>query len=218
MLGLAVTSARADKAIPRGDFVKRVESCEAILREFMERPATKIPDEVWQRAKGLVIVNQFKAGVVLGVKDGYGVVMVKKPNGKWSLPVLVNVGEASLGLQLGGTAVETVYVLMDDVTPKLLFNERMNVGVDAKAVAGPRAADSEKLTKDLLATPMLVYSHKKGLFAGATVKAGYIARNDEANRAFYETDYSLPELLYSDWVNPPQEVTYLIDFVQKLSP
>lgn len=217
-LSLPAGSLLAQRALPREEYVTRIESCEAILREFMAKPDTAIPQEILRNARGLVITNQFKAGFILGIKDGYGVVMVKRPDGSWSLPALVNAGEASIGLQLGGTAVETVFVLMDSETPKLLFNDRFNVGVDAKAVAGPRAAEATNVNREFLTTPVLVYTKSTGLFAGATVKAGWIQRNDAGNRTFYQTTYALPELLYSDWVTPQPEVRPLIDYVSRLSP
>jgi lipid-binding SYLF domain-containing protein len=209
---------RAEKKSQRDVLVEHVETCEAILQEFQSRPETAIPAEVWQKARGVIIANQFKAGFILGMKGGYGVVLVKKPDNRWSLPVLINTGEASLGLQVGANAIETIYVLMDDATPRLLFKDRFNIGVDAKAVAGPKAAETEKNNKELLATPVLVYSKARGLYAGATVKAGYASRNDQANFHLYSTKYTLPELLYSDWVTPPAEVQPLMNFVQKLAP
>lgn len=208
----------AERPLTRAEYVNRVETCEAILREFMMNPATAIPRDVLTRARGLVIVNQVKAGVFFGVKDGWGVVLVKKPDGRWSVPAFVKAGEASLGLQLGASAVETVYVMMDDATPRLLYNQRFNVGADAKAVAGPRIAERENVNQAILATPVLVYTKAMGLYAGATVKAGYLAKNDIANRFFYNTTYTLPEILYSDWVTPPPEVQPLMDYVQQLSP
>ena len=54
--------------------------------------------------------------------------------------------------------------------------------------------------------------------AGATVKAGYIARNDDDNAILYNTRYTLPELLYSNWVQPPAEVQPLMNLVQSISP
>jgi SH3 domain-containing YSC84-like protein 1 len=202
----------------RADLVARVESCEAILQEFQSKPAYAIPTHVWQRARAVVILNQFKAGFLIGVQDGYGVIMVKKANGRWSVPVLINAGEASLGFQLGAKAVESVFIITDDKTPRILFTQRFNVGVDAKAVAGPKAAEAERNNEEILRTPMLAYTKSVGLFAGATVKAGHISRNDKANFSLYNTRYVMPELLYSDWVQPPAEVQPLMAMVQRLAP
>src|SRR4051812_28152935 len=221
LLSLALISAVSVHAAgksARQVLVEHVETCEAILHQFQDRPETAIPREVLQKARGLIIVNQFKAGFVLGMKGGYGVVMVKKPDNRWSLPVLINAGEASVGLQIGASANETIYVLMDEATPRLLFKDRFNIGVDAKAVAGPKAAEAVANNREILTTPVLVYSKARGLYAGATVKAGYASRNDPANFTLYNTKYTLPELLYSDWVQPIPEVKPLMDFVQRIAP
>lgn len=215
----AAAAARAEK--PRADVIDHVESCEAVLQEFQSRPETAIPAVVLQRAAAIIILNQFKAGFLFGVKDGYGVVMVKKSDGRWSIPVLIRAGEASVGLQVGANAVESIFVVTDPAIPKLIYKERFNLGVDAKAVAGPREAAKEKFNAEILKTPLLVYTKAVGLFAGATVKAGYISRDDEANFTLYYTRYTLPELLYSDWVQPQTaapEVIPLMNLMQRIAP
>ena len=211
-------AALARAELTRPDLVNRVESCEAILQEFQSRSALAIPPSVWQRARAVLILNQFKAGFLIGVQDGYGVVMVKKANGRWSVPVLINAGEASLGFQLGAKAVESIFIITDDATSRLLFKQRFNVGVDAKAVIGPKSAETERNNEEILRTPMLAYIRSVGLFAGATVKAGHVSRNDKANFMLYNTRFTMPELLHSDWVQPPAEVRPLMALVQRLAP
>jgi len=218
MFATAFVRAESESNGPRAEYVTRIETCEAILREFMADPATAIPAAVLQRAHALVIVNQFKAGFFFGVKDGYGVILVKRADGHWSIPVLIAAGEVSLGFQIGANASETIMVLTDEATPRIIFNRRFNLGVDAKAVAGPSAAEAEKVNRELLATPVIVYSKARGLYAGATVKTGWLERADKANFVLYSTDYTMPELLYSDWVKPVPEVVPLMEFVQKIAP
>ncbi len=184
----------------------------------MGNPATAIPSSVLQSARAIVIVNQFKAGFFFGIKDGYGVILVKKPDGRWSLPVLIAAGEVSLGFQVGANAVETVMVMTDERTPRLLYSQRFNVGVDAKAVAGPKVAEAEKNNHEIVTAPVLVYTKAKGLYAGATVKSGWLQRNDDINFILYGTSYTMPELLYSDWVKPIPEVVPLMNYVQKIAP
>lgn len=217
---LAATSVlRADSDDDRYRFIDRVETCEAILREFQADPARAIPAQVLQNAKAIVITTQFKLGIGIGFQEGYGTILVKKANGKWSIPVVIRAGQASIGLQLGGTRLESVYVIMNEETPRLLFEGRFNIGVDAAAAFGPHDADVEKSNQKLLNVPVLVYTNQKGVYAGATVKSGYITRSDAVNRAFYAVDYDLPELLYGNFVNPiPGYVRPLVDYVTELSP
>ena len=210
-------AAASARALPsRSDVVTHVESCEAVLQEFESDPALAIPRPVLQSARALVIINQFKAGFLFGIKGGYGVVMVKKANGSWSVPALLNASELSAGLQIGAKSVETIYVITDDSTPRLLFRQRFTVGVDAKAVAGPKAAEVER---DLHAkfAPLLVYTKAVGLYAGATVMASSIERDDDANVVLYNSTHTMPELLYSDWVSPPIEVQPLMSYVQRIT-
>jgi len=208
----------SDETVKRDDLITHVESCEAILQDFMGRPETAIAASVLARARAIVITNQFKAGFLIGVQDGYGVILVKKANGRWSVPVLIKAGAASLGFQLGATSVETVFVITDDQTPRLMFNNRFNVGVDANAVAGPHASEKEDDNHPIINAPVLVYLKNSGLYAGATLRAGYLARNDPANRLLYNTAYVMPELLYSDWVSPIPEVQPLMNYVQRIAP
>lgn len=213
LFGAAVVRAE----ITRADLVERIETCEAILQQFVDTPTPIISAKVLKEAKAIVVVNQFKAGIVLGVKDGYGVIMVKN-NGRWSLPVLISAGEASLGLQLGASSVNSVYIITDANVPKLLFKQRFNVGVDAKAVAGPKGAEAESVSAEILRTPMIVYTKSAGLYAGATIKAGHLSRNDQANFMLYATKYTMPELLYSDWVQPVKEVQPIMNLMQRKAP
>lgn len=208
----------AQRALERKDCVTRIETCEAILREFQSDPETAIPAHVLSQARALVITNQFKAGFILGIKDGYGVLMAKKADGQWSLPVIIRAGEASVGLQVGGRAIETIFVFNDDQTPRRLFNQRLNIGADAVAVAGPKVAEKERTNEEFRKAPVLVYTKARGLFAGATVKSGWIASDDKANRLFYDTTYTLPEILDSDWITPPEEVKPLMAYVRSIAP
>ena len=106
---------------------------------------------------------------------------------------------------------------MDDTSPRLLFKSRFNLGIDAKAVAGPRAAETERDTGTFNAQ-VYVYSNVIGLYAGATVKTGSFSPDGDATRQFYATDHGIPEILFSDWVAPQPEAVPLMNHLQQLSP
>jgi lipid-binding SYLF domain-containing protein len=187
------------------------------LRDFQTDPNIAIPPAVLSSMHAIVIVHQFKASFILGVQGGYAVALVKKHDGHWSVPGFMHAGEVSFGLQIGGKAVDLIYVLTDDATAHNLLQTRFNIGVDAKAVAGPHAQEAEN-SSDLLKVPVLVYSKAVGLYAGATVKSGYLTRDDDANELFYNTKYGLPEILYSDWVQPVPESQPLMNYIEQLAP
>jgi len=208
----------AHAEVRRSKLVERIDTCEAIIQDLQSSTKTAIPADVLHRAHGIVIVNQVQAGLFFSVKDGYAVALVRRPNGRWSVPAFLNTGEAALGLQVGVKALNTVLILLDEDTTRLLLNRKVNFGAEAKAVAGIRAAEAEKLSTPLPAgANVLVYTLQEGYFLGAAIKTGYMAPNDEANRIFYNTNYKLPELLYSDWVQPPPEAQYLINYITKLA-
>jgi lipid-binding SYLF domain-containing protein len=214
----ALTGALTAAGLPRAHVIENLDSCEAILQDIQGNVKTAIPADVLHRAKGIVIVNQFQAGFIFGLKDGYAVALVRRPNGKWSVPAFLRAGELSFGFQAGGKSVTAVYVLMDDATARLLFKSRFNLGAEAKANAGIRAAEAEKVTKSIPTEPsVLVYIANEGLYVGATLKTGYMSPHEEANRVFYNTDNRLPELLFSDWVTPPPEARFIMDYVTRLT-
>ncbi len=211
---VAVPFALAEK--DRKGLVTQIESCEAILREFQAKPATAIPAEVLRNAKAIVIVNEFQAGLIFGAKGGYGVALVKRADGRWSIPTFLDAGEASFGLQLGAKSVNTVYVINDEVGARLLYRARFNFGADAAAVAGPRSADVQESTQ-IIKAPVFVYQKNSGLFAGAKVKTGWLSADNSSNRVFNQTLRTMPELLFADWVAPQEEAKPLMAYLQEIA-
>ena len=202
----------------RKSVVTELDSCEAILRETQGNIKTAIPADILRKAKGIIVINQFQGSFIFGIKDGYGVALVRRPNGKWSVPAFLKAGEFSFGLQAGAKSINVVYVLLDDSSARLLLNSRMNLGAEAHAAAGIRAADREATTKSLPnEANVLVYSTTEGLFAGAAVKTGYLSPHQAANELFYSSKNKMPELLYSDWVTPPPEARYIMDYVAQIT-
>lgn len=217
-LSALLASAHAAGGLTRQAVITQLDSCEAILQEIQGNVKTAIPTEVLRRAKGIIIVNQFQGSFIFGIKDGYGVALVRRPNGKWSVPAFLKAGEVSLGLQAGAKAINAVYVLLDDNTARLLFRNRMNLGAEAKVAAGIRAAEREALSRPLPGDAnVLVYSTVEGLYLGAAIKTGYLSPNQKANELFYNNNHRMPELLYSDWTTPPEDARFLMDYVTRLT-
>lgn len=216
-LTVLLGAARAE-TFKRSDVIVELDSCEAIIREIQTNPRTAIPKEILQKAKGLVIVNQFQGSFIIGIKDGYAIAMVRRPNGKWSVPAFYKAGELSFGLQAGAKAINSVYVLLDDSASRLLLRNKMNLGLEAKVAAGIRAAEGETVTKSLPSqASVLIYSTVEGLYLGASVKTGFLSPDQKANELFYNATHRVPELLYSDWATPPEEARFIMDYVSAIT-
>ena len=72
----SAATVRADDAhTPRSDLVVRVETCEAIVPRVHGESRHRHPGVASGRREpgGIMILNQFKAGFLFGVKGGYGV-------------------------------------------------------------------------------------------------------------------------------------------------
>lgn len=202
----------------QSQLITQLDSCEAILQDIQGNVKTAIPADILRRARGLIIVNQFQAGFFLGIKDGYGIAMVRRPNGQWSVPAFLKAGDISFGFQFGARSLNTIMVLLDDNTARLLFKSRLNFGTDAKAVAGIRSADKEYVTKRLPdGANVLVYTNQEGLMAGVALKTGFLSPDNSANETFYNAKHRMPELLYSDWVTPPAEAKFMMDYVTSIT-
>lgn len=218
LLAALATTVGASAVVKRETLVSRLDTCEAILQDLQSSTKTAIPPAALQAAKGIVIINQVQAGLFLGIKDGYAVAMVRRPNGRWSVPIFLRAGEASFGLQAGVKAVNTVLILTDDATARLLLKSRFNFGAEAKAQAGVRGTDKEAVSKQLLeGAQVLAYSLQEGYYLGAAIKTGFMQPNDEANRVFYNTNNRPPELLFSDWTQPPAETRFIMEYVTRLT-
>jgi lipid-binding SYLF domain-containing protein len=218
LAALAATGLQAADGLTRANVITQLDSCEAILQEIQGNIKTAAPADILRKAKGIIIVNQFQGSFILGIKDGYGVALVRRPNGKWSVPAFLKAGEFSIGLQAGAKSINAVYILLDENTPRLLFRNRMNLGAEANVAAGIRVAEREAVSKPLPGDAnVLVYSTTEGLYLGAALKTGYLSPNQKANEVFYNNTYRMPELLYSDWVTPPPEARFLMDYITRLT-
>jgi lipid-binding SYLF domain-containing protein len=187
----------------------RIERAEWVLETIMVDASSTIPRNLLRQAKGIIILNQYRAGFIFGGQGGNGVLIVRNPQtGKWGVPGFLTAGQASFGLQAGYTEINNIFLLMTDEAVRKSYSGRFNIGVDAKAVAGPVGRTAEKF--DLFKAEVLAYTGSSGLFAGATVKSGWVKVDDKGNRAFYNTTYSSPEVLLSTWFKLPPAAQALL--------
>lgn len=72
----------------------------ARLEVLQADPARSIPAGILGEARGLLILRETTAGLILGGRSGSGVALIKT-NGQWSAPAFYRSRDASVGLQAG---------------------------------------------------------------------------------------------------------------------
>ncbi len=211
-LSLAI-SLTAIGALKRENLVSRIVNSEYALEEIMAKKETAIPASILQEAKGIILTVNYRGGFFVGGHAGRGVLLVKNPtSGEWGVPAFVSTGGANFGLQIGVKELDTIYVIMDEATVRRAYTGRFDLSADAAAVAGPVGVLTEaNESRDYKNASILVYTKTKGLFAGVSVKAGWVKPDNTATKVFYNTEYNAPEIVLSDWFERPPEARALIN-------
>lgn len=196
----------------RERLAERLVAGEYVLEEVMAKPETAIPAEILQEAQGVIFTVNYRGGFFIGGHGGHGVLVAKNPlTGEWGVPAFVKTGGANIGLQFGINEFDTAYVIMDAETMSKTYTGRLDLAADAAAIAGPLSGGKENQQNiDYKNAKILVYTTKKGLFAGVAVKAGWVAPDNKATKALYDTHYNMPEIVLSDWFDLPPEATALL--------
>ena len=199
----------------RKQLAKRIEQATEYFQDLMEAPDYSIPQTLLQTCRGVIIIRQYKAGFVVGVKGGAGVVLVRDEKSKvWSPPAFVASGEGSFGFQIGGQAIDAVLLIMNREGMEMLARSKFKIGVDASAAVGPVGRDAA--AKISPGTAILVYSRTRGLYAGAAFEGGVLVSDDKANEEFYgKKGITLRDILFRGAVKMPGEALPLVELLQK---
>ncbi len=163
-----------------------VESATQALREIMSIPASGIPRSLLADAQGIAIVpRMLKGGLVVGVRHGRGVVVVREEGGGWKPPVFITITGGSLGWQAGVQAADIVLVFKSRTSVESLMQGKFTIGGGVAAAAGPVGRQAEAATDAQLRAEIFSYSRARGLFAGVSVDGSVMQVDAAANAAYY---------------------------------
>jgi lipid-binding SYLF domain-containing protein len=183
--GFAGTSLTAAAASSKTDLTARLDAATRVIDEVMATPDKAIPDEITKKATCIGVVPSMKKGAfVVGAQYGQGVVTCRTPHG-WSAPVFLRIAGASVGFQIGGQATDLVLVAVNDKGFQDLLKNKVKLGGDAAASAGPVGRNAQAGTDWKLNAEILTYSRSKGLFAGIDLTGDEVSQNTEDTTTFY---------------------------------
>ena len=195
--GTAAHGADADK------LDGRIDAAHAVLHELMATPDKGIPLDIAAKAHCIAVIPGFKKGAFLvGAQYGQGVATCRTAKG-WSAPVFIQLTGASFGLQAGGQSTDLVLVGVNSRSMDDLLKDKVKLGGDIAASAGPVGRDSQASTTELANAEFLTYSRSQGLFAGVDLTGDEVHQNSSDTRAYYGKDIPYRTILSGAVPTPP---------------
>jgi len=192
----------------------RLETAATVLDEIMATPDKGIPSDILGSAKCVAVVpNLLKGGFIVGGAHGRGMATCRTATG-WSAPAPLTTTGGSVGLQIGGQAVDLVMVVMNDRGMQALLTNKFKLGADASVAAGPVGRHTEGSTDWKLHAEVLTYSRARGLFAGISFNGAVIKQDEDATGELYGRQVDFKTILTGS-VQPPQSAEKFIAAVKE---
>jgi SH3 domain-containing YSC84-like protein 1 len=154
-------------------------------------------------ARGVLIMpNIVKGGFIVGGEGGYGVLLVRNPDG-WSAPAFYMLAAASLGFQIGVEVKEVVFIINSQRGLDALLKNQMKLGADASLTLGPIGAGVEASTTGNPAADIIAFSKSQGVFGGAAFQGGAVSAKEDMNRDFYGKPMTARQILADTGLQAP---------------
>ena len=182
---------------------ERLANASRVLTQIMSTPDKGIPQSILAGASCVVVVPKYKkAALFVGAQYGQGVGTCRTGRG-WSAPVFLRLEGGSFGFQIGGQSTDLVLVAMNDRGLQDMLKNKVKLGGDAAASAGPVGRNAQAGTDWKLNAEFLTYSRSKGLFAGIDLDGTVMSKNGDDMRTFYGSDLPFETVLKGDHPVPP---------------
>ena len=216
LVGLPLTTGLADT-----NEQERLENCGAVLEEIMNVP-DDIPANLIDKAECVVVLpSVVKFAFVFGGSYGRGAMTCRSGEhftGPWGAPTMMALEGGSFGFQLGGQATDFVILVMNPRGATAILKNKVKLGADASAAAGPKGRYAEASTDVTLRAEMLTYSRSRGLFAGVSLEGSTLRPDNGANEEVYGKKIAATDIVLKGAVPTPASAQKLIATLTKFSP
>ena len=176
---------------------KLVDKAVSVVDEMKQDPDLA---RLVNHAQGVFVIPEYaRAGVIIGGRGGAGVVSARTARG-WSAPAFFSFGGVNIGAQIGGAGGAVAFILMNrkavsQFTDKTKITLAANAGL--AVVTYSKAAQAQLAHGDVV-----LWTHTKGAYAGATVEANGIHADAGRTRQFYGRDVE-PRTILNGGVTAP---------------
>ena len=194
------------------DESSRIHNAATVLQELHGTPDKDVPADLWEKAACVGVIPSLKKGAfIVGGEYGRGVMSCRKGAG-WSAPMFLALEKGSWGFQAGGESIDLVLVFMNKSGVEKLLNNKVTIGADASAAAGPVGRTATAATDAQMKAQILSYSRSQGVFAGVSLSGGSLRPDTDANKDVYGADVQTRDILFGSVKTP----AYAKEFMDSL--
>jgi lipid-binding SYLF domain-containing protein len=187
----------------------RIRESAATLRDIQGEPDKDIPQDLWEKAKCVIVIPSLKKAA-FGFGGEYGKGMMScRHDAAWSAPVFMMLEKGSWGFQIGAESIDLVLLVMNEHGMGKLLQDKVSLGADASVAAGPLGRTAQAATDAQLKAEIVSYSRAQGLFAGIDLSGGVLKPDTDANRDLYGQGISARQVLTSDTKAPKETQAFL---------
>jgi lipid-binding SYLF domain-containing protein len=174
---------------------KRLRNSASTFHDIMAAPDHAIPRNLLEKAQCIVIVpGMKKAAFMVGGEYGRGFASCRTP-GNWSAPAPVRLTGGSFGVQLGADSTDIILLLMTEHGLERLLSDKISIGADLSAAAGPVGRDATADTDILLKAEILSWSRTRGAFAGVSLSGTVVEPDRSEATKLYGRPWSNREII-----------------------
>jgi lipid-binding SYLF domain-containing protein len=214
-LGATLTAQAAD------DLARRAQAAAEVLQDLQRIPEQAIPPNLLNSAYAVAVVpNVVKGGLIFSGSYGKGVLLVRQPDGAWSNPAFIKLGNIGFGWQAGVQGADLVLVFKNRRSIDNIANGRFTLGTSASASAGPVGRTAQAMTDGEFKSEIYTYSRSRGLFAGVSLDGGAITIDKLANAQWYgnTTEGSAARIFSDASLTAPAGAQPLLEALTRMAP
>jgi lipid-binding SYLF domain-containing protein len=171
------------------DIEQRVQFATEILTDLQRIPEQAIPPNLLNSAYAVAVIpNVVKGGFFVSGSYGRGVLMVRYPDGTWSNPSLIKLGNVGIGFQFGVQGADLVLVFKNRRGVDNIASGKFTLGGSSSASAGPVGRTALAMTDGEFKAEIYSYARSRGLFLGVAIDGGAITIDRKDNAAWYGSE------------------------------
>ena len=157
------------------------------------------------RARAVLIVPDLvKGGFIFGAEWGTGVLLARDGGGRWSGPAFYSVASGSVGLQIGVSDAETIFVVMSEAGLRAVMENRFKAGADAGIAVAHVGAGAEAATTTNAGADIYAFNKAVGAYGGASLEGSAILPRHSWNAAYYGGNPAPEDILIARRLDSPQ--------------